>query len=81
MPPDVSPFTDAKALLSFAWKGGFVVGAPWSGLARTAFSEYRKLRDELGLAQYGEAEMIEILREPAFRPKGAARTSATTRRG
>ncbi len=65
VPPDVSPFTDAKALLSFAWKGGFVSRAV-VGLARTAFSDYRKLRDELGLAQYGEAELIEILREAGF---------------
>ncbi len=62
IPPDGSPLTDASALLSFAWKGGFV-GAALVGLARTAVSEYRRLRDELGLAQYDEAEMIEILAE------------------
>ena len=50
IPPDVSPLTDASALLSFAWKGGFV-GAALVGLARTAVSDYRRLRDELGLAQ------------------------------
>jgi len=62
IPPDVSPLTDASALLSFAWKGGFL-GAALVGLARTAVSDYRRLRDELGLAQYDEAEMIEILGE------------------
>jgi SAM-dependent methyltransferase len=62
IPPDVSPLTDASALLSFAWKGGFL-GAALVGLARTAVSDYRRLRDELGLAQYDEAEMIEILDE------------------
>jgi hypothetical protein len=36
------------------------------GLARTALSEYRALRDELGLAQYDEAEMIELLQGEGF---------------
>jgi SAM-dependent methyltransferase len=65
IPPDVSPVTDAAALLSFAWKGGFL-GASVVGLARTAVSEYRRLRDELGLAQYEEDEMIEILEDAGF---------------
>jgi hypothetical protein len=66
VPPDVSPLRDAKALLSFAWKGGFLKSATL-GLARTAFSEYRKIREEIGLSQYAEAEMIEILRDAGFR--------------
>src|SRR3954447_15648591 len=60
IPPDTSPLTDAKALLTFAWAGGFVKSA-LLGLARTAVSEYRKFREEIGLSQYGEAEMIELL--------------------
>jgi SAM-dependent methyltransferase len=66
IPPDISPVTDAKALLSFAWQGGFLRSAV-TGLARTAFSEYRKIREEIGLSQYAEAEMIEILRDAGFR--------------
>ena len=65
VPPDVSPVTDASALLSFAWRGGFL-SAALAGLARTAASDYRKLRDEIGLAQYDEPEMIEILAEAGF---------------
>ena len=65
IPPDVSPLTDARALLSFAWQGGFLKDA-LVGLARTATSDYRTLRDELGLAQYGEAEMIELLDDMGF---------------
>ena len=65
IPPDVSPVTDARALLSFAWQGGFVRHA-LVGLVRTALSDYRKLRDELGLAQYSEAEMLELLRDCGF---------------
>jgi SAM-dependent methyltransferase len=66
IPHEVSPITDARALLSFAWSGGFLRHALLS-LARTALSDYRTLRDELGLSQYGEAEMIEILRDEGFR--------------
>jgi SAM-dependent methyltransferase len=65
IPPDVSPLTDARALLSFAWRGGFLRHA-LIGLVRTALSEYRKIRDELGLAQYGETEMLELLRDCGF---------------
>ncbi|SCY65937.1 class I SAM-dependent methyltransferase [Microvirga guangxiensis] len=72
IPPNVSPITDAKALLSFAWHGGFLRSAV-SGLARTAFSEYRKIREELGLAQYSEDEIIDILEDAGFVPERAAR--------
>ena len=66
IPHDVSPVTDAHALLSFAWSGGFLKAAVVS-LARTALSDYRKVREELGFTQYGEAEMIELLRDEGFR--------------
>jgi SAM-dependent methyltransferase len=65
IPPDLSPVTDAKALLSFAWSGGFLKAALVS-LARTALSDYRKIRDELGLAQFGEVEMLEMLHDEGF---------------
>ena len=72
IPPDVSPVTDARALLSFAWRGGFLRSAVL-GLARTAFSEYRKIREEIGLSQYSEEEMIEILDEAGFSTERAPR--------
>jgi SAM-dependent methyltransferase len=72
IPPDVSPLTDAKALLSFAASGGFLKAA-LLGLVRTALSDYRKLRDELGLSQYDEAEMLEILAEAGFAAQRRAR--------
>jgi SAM-dependent methyltransferase len=65
IPPDVSPLTDAQALVAFAWQGGFLTRA-LVGLVRTALSDYRAVRDELGLAQYGEAEVIELLRDSGF---------------
>jgi ubiquinone/menaquinone biosynthesis C-methylase UbiE len=72
IPTDASPLDDVRALLGFAWQGGFVVPA-LAGLVRTALSDYRKLRAELGLTQYGEAEMLEILRERGFAPERRAR--------
>jgi len=65
IPPDVSPLTDARALLAFAWKGGFV-GKAVAGLVRTALSDYRKIRGELGLSHYGESEMIELLADMGY---------------
>jgi SAM-dependent methyltransferase len=65
IPPDVGALTDARALLSFAWSGGFL-GAALLGLVRTAFSDYRTLRKTLGLSRYTQAEMIDILRGAGF---------------
>ncbi|MDB5510797.1 MAG: SAM-dependent methyltransferase [Enterovirga sp.] len=68
IPPDASALDDARALLGFAWQGGFL-GAALVGLARTTLSEYRTLRAELGLTHYSEGEMIETLRERGFVPE------------
>ena len=65
VPPDVSPVTDARALLSFAWNGGFV-GAALLGFVRTALSDYRKLRGELGFTTHEEAEMLALLSRHGF---------------
>jgi SAM-dependent methyltransferase len=72
IPPDINPLTDAKALLSFAWRGGFLKSAA-TGLARTAFSEYRRIREEVGLAQYSEEEIDDLLDDAGFVPERAER--------
>lgn len=72
IPPDISPLTDARALLSFAWQGGFLRSAV-AGLARTAFSDYRKIREEVGLAQYSEEEIVDLLGDAGFTPERAER--------
>ncbi|MBV8765668.1 MAG: class I SAM-dependent methyltransferase [Hyphomicrobiales bacterium] len=61
----VSPMTDALALLRFGWRGGFLLAA-LAGLARTAVSDYRKLRAELGFASYDETQMLALLSEAGF---------------
>lgn len=72
IPPDVGPRDDVLALLRFAWQGGFL-GAAVVGLVRTALSDYRKLRAELGLTHHGEAEMLALLAERGFEAERAAR--------
>ena len=51
LPPNLSAVTDAWQLLSFAARNGFLVAAIL-GLARTAVSDYAKLRAEIGLSRY-----------------------------
>lgn len=65
IPPDVGAATDALALVRFGWEGGFM-GAALAGLARTALSDYRKVREELGLTRYGEADMLDLLGKQGF---------------
>jgi SAM-dependent methyltransferase len=65
IPPDVSPVEDARSLLAFGWRGGFFKAAAL-GLVRTALSDYRKIRNELGLSQYGSREMVDLLRDAGY---------------
>ena len=67
IPPNVSAVRDAAALLGFAAREGFLAAAV-IGLARTAVSPYRKLRAELGLAHYEEAEVLDLLTAAGFSP-------------
>lgn len=60
IPPNVGPLTDAVALLLFAWREGFPAAA-MGGLVRTFFSDYRRVRAALGLKQFDESEMIDLL--------------------
>jgi SAM-dependent methyltransferase len=60
LPNGLSAITDVKALLTFGWQGGFLIPA-LIGLIRTALSDYRKIRGELGLTHYDEAEMLAVL--------------------
>lgn len=65
IPPDIGAITDAKALLGFAFKGGFLIPS-LIGLVRTALSDYRKLRNQLGLSSYTEAEVKTLLEQAGF---------------
>lgn len=63
--PNVGMSGDVIALLRFAGKHGFVKDALW-GLARTALSDYRQLRNKIGLQRYSEAEMLAKLDAAGF---------------
>lgn len=70
IPPNVSPITDAMTLLRFAAQEGFLVAA-FTGLVRTVFSNYARLRSTLGLTHYGEQEIIDKLAKAGFRAERA----------
>ena len=65
IPPDVGPVTDAFQLLSFGFRGGFLVDA-FIGLIRTALSDYRTIRSQLGLTTYAAPEMAALLAAAGF---------------
>lgn len=65
IPPDVSPVSDLMALLRYARANGFLPAALF-GVLRTAASPYRKLRATHGLARYGEADFMALLRSAGF---------------
>lgn len=70
--PAVGPLADVKALMAFAAQGGFVVAA-LAGLAKTYFSDYRKLREENPLTTYAPDEMLTLLAAHGFHGERAAR--------
>jgi SAM-dependent methyltransferase len=65
IPPDVGMAQDTLALLRFAWEGGFLIAA-LGGLVRTALSDYRKIRDRLGLTMYHQGEIEALILDEGF---------------
>lgn len=65
VPPSVSPLTDAGALLKFAARHGFLLAA-LRGLARTAFSDYRRLRSKIGITVYEPSTILHKLAQAGF---------------
>lgn len=65
LPETPNAVDDASALLGFAWREGFFLGAIL-GLARTLFSDYRRLRRRLGLTGFSEAAMLGHLARAGF---------------
>ena len=71
VPPHVSAFTDAAALLRFGAANGFL-GATLVGFARTLFSNYWRLRSQLGLTRFDEAAMLAKLAGGGFSARRAS---------
>jgi SAM-dependent methyltransferase len=65
IPPEARMLDDIRSLLGTAARHGFLLAA-LGGLAATFFSDYRRLRQALGFAIYGEAEMTALLQAAGF---------------
>ena len=63
--PHVSMVADITSLLSTGWQNGFFLAA-CLGLARTFFSEYRRIRSKAGFSCYESAEFAEMLTRHGF---------------
>ena len=66
MRPDAGMAEDIGDLLGFAWREGFLLSAV-TGLARTFFSDYRRMRQKLGLARYTKEEFLGLLTAAGLR--------------
>jgi SAM-dependent methyltransferase len=65
IPRGLSALADAQALLRFGRQEGFFWAAS-RGLVRTVFSDYRRLRQSLGLTRYDRAEFTAKLEAAGF---------------
>jgi SAM-dependent methyltransferase len=65
IPRDLSTLSDVRALLQFGRREGFFWAA-LRGLIRTFFSDYRRLRQSLGIARYDRAEIAAKLESTGF---------------
>ena len=63
--PKQSAIADALSLLRFAAANKFLTAA-FIGLVKTTLSDYRRLRAQLGLTTYDEAEILKLLTEAGY---------------
>ena len=66
IPPDQSSLANSLSLLRFAFDGGFFTAA-MLGLTKLLFSDYRRLRTEVGLSVYECSGMVTLLKSKGFR--------------
>jgi SAM-dependent methyltransferase len=72
IPPDVSAATDALALLRFAGANGFFIAAVFGLIRTVALTDYMRLRSNLGLTRYREAEIVVRLEAAGFSAQRAS---------
>lgn len=65
IPPDAGMLDDIRALLAGAARHGYLLAA-LRGLVATFFSPYRKLRRDIGLTTWSEADMVNELKAYGF---------------
>ena len=78
MRPDAGMVEDVADLLGFAWEEGFFRAA-LLGLARTFFSDYRRMRRKLGLSRYTGQAFLELLTAGGFRAEALPRNPGPNR--
>ncbi|MFO1189989.1 MAG: class I SAM-dependent methyltransferase [Alphaproteobacteria bacterium] len=72
IPPDAGMAADVGSLLRSAAENGFLLAALW-GLVRTVFSDYSRLRRQVGLTTYRESEIVALCADHGFKAVRAAR--------
>jgi ubiquinone/menaquinone biosynthesis C-methylase UbiE len=72
VPPGGSIVADVSSLLHTAWREGFFFAA-LAGLAMTFISDYRRLRNEIGLTTYSEREIGALLEQAGYSVERRAR--------
>lgn len=70
--PDIGILDDVVALLASAIRHGFLLAALRS-LAVTLFSDYSRLRKDIGLSTYAEADLLAMLNAAGFSAERAPR--------
>jgi trans-aconitate methyltransferase len=65
IPRHIGMVRDVAELLKFAAANGFLLAAG-AGLVRSYFSNYRQVRQQLGLLQFDEAEILGLLEQSGF---------------
>jgi SAM-dependent methyltransferase len=68
VPPNSGALMDVTALLKFAARNGFFIAA-CTGLVKTWFSDYRRLRSQVGLQVYDEASLTGLLADCGFQAR------------
>jgi len=66
IPPDGGIVSDVTSLVSTAARHGFLLAA-LAGLAQTLVSDYRRLRQAIGLTTYEKAEIVALLERAGYR--------------
>jgi SAM-dependent methyltransferase len=70
VPPQAAAISDAWALLRFGRHEGFLLAAI-TGLVRTVFSDYARLRSRIGLTRYAEPDLMVKLAAAGFTARRA----------
>lgn len=79
VPPGGGIAADVSSLLGTAARNGFFLAA-LGGLALTLVSDYRRLRQAIGLTTYEEAEIFALLEQAGYRAERRARNFGFNRR-